>query len=220
MKTRIPRIAVAALLCAGALTALPEPVWADPPPWAPAHGWRKKHDKNYVGYTGTEWGRDYGILGGRCDRQAVGAAVGAVVGGAIGSHVGDGKPVATVLGAVIGSVIGVKVAAEIDNGDRGCIGHALELGAPNARINWVNPTTRVSYVLTPMGGYKQEGRVCREFTLQASNAKAKDSGRAFACQMRDGTWQLTQKEGGGKADKRNDGDDRPGKGKGKGKNRA
>ena len=41
------------LACGVALTAaVPQGAYADPPPWAPAHGWRKKHDPNYVGYTG------------------------------------------------------------------------------------------------------------------------------------------------------------------------
>jgi hypothetical protein len=38
---------------------------ADPPSWAPAHGWRKKHDPDYVGYTGKKWPDDYGVVSGR-----------------------------------------------------------------------------------------------------------------------------------------------------------
>ena len=75
-----------------ALLSLPTPVQADPPAHAPAHGWRKKHDPYYLGYTGRQWSRDYGILGGRCDREVVGAVLGGVLGGAVGSQVGDGEP--------------------------------------------------------------------------------------------------------------------------------
>lgn len=215
------RAGKALLLGSALLLTLPEPVLADPPPWAPAHGWRRKQADQYVGYTGSRWERDYGIIGGRCDRQAIGAAAGAVVGGVIGSQVGEGdhRGVATVIGAVIGSVIGARVAASIDESDRACIGHSLELAGNNTPVNWVNPATRVSYVLTPVGGYKQDGRVCREFTLRASKGRDKDSGRAFACQMRDGTWQLAQKEGSRKdrdgRDQQDDRDDHPGKGKGR-----
>jgi surface antigen len=214
------RAGKALLLGSALLLTLPEPVLADPPPWAPAHGWRRKQGEQYVGYTGSRWDRDYGIIGGRCDSQAIGAAAGAVVGGVIGSRVGEGeyRGVATVIGAVIGSVIGARVAASMDESDRACIGHSLELAGNNTPVNWVNPATRVTYVLTPVGGYKQDGRVCREFTLRASNGRDKDSGRAFACQMRDGTWQLAQKEGSrkdrGGREQRDDRDDHPGKGKG------
>ena len=203
------------LLVLAALTGLPEAVLADPPSWAPAHGWRRKQGEQYVGYAGTRWDRDYGIIAGRCDRQAVGAVAGAVLGGAIGAQVGrgDNRAVATVLGAVIGSVIGARVAADLDEADRACMGHALELGANNATVNWTNPATRVNYVLTPLGGYKQDGRVCREFSLRATAGREQDSGRAFACQMRDGTWQMARKEGGDARRGEDDGErELPGKG--------
>ena len=48
-----------------------------PPPWAPAHGWRRKHARHY------EAGpviADLGIEVGRCNRDVIGA----VIGGAIG----------------------------------------------------------------------------------------------------------------------------------------
>src|SRR5258707_819066 len=68
------------------LALLPVPAPADPPPWAPAHGWRKKNDPNYVGYTGRKWEKDYGVVEGHCNTQAIGAVLGGVVGGAVGSR--------------------------------------------------------------------------------------------------------------------------------------
>ena len=41
----------AVLLAFMALAVYPVPSPAEPPPWAPAHGWRKKNDPNYIGYT-------------------------------------------------------------------------------------------------------------------------------------------------------------------------
>ena len=35
------------------------PALSQPPPHAPAHGWRKKNDPYYVGYTGRQWERDF-----------------------------------------------------------------------------------------------------------------------------------------------------------------
>src|SRR2546423_12392784 len=94
------RLAFVALLSLG-LLPLPPP--ADPPPWAPAHGWRKKNDPDYVGYTGKKWQKDYGIIEGHCNTQAVGAVLGGVVGGVVGSRVGkdENRPVAIVVGTVI-----------------------------------------------------------------------------------------------------------------------
>src|ERR687896_829519 len=89
--------------------ALSAPALADPPPWAPAHGWRKKNDPNYVGYTGKKWDRDYGIVEGRCNTAAVGAVLGGVTGAAIGSRASaDDRPIAIILGTTIGAVIGAK----------------------------------------------------------------------------------------------------------------
>src|SRR5512134_3619148 len=84
---------------------------ADPPAQAPAHGWRKKHDPEYRGYTGTKWERDYGISEGRCNRQEIGAVLGGVVGGAIGSKTGpdEHRAVAIILGAAVGAFIGSRI---------------------------------------------------------------------------------------------------------------
>lgn len=195
-----------------ALTFVPIPSPADPPPWAPAHGWRKKNDPNYVGYTGKKWDRDYGILEGRCNTSAVGAVLGGAVGGAIGSQVAKGgdRPVAIVVGTVLGAVIGSKIGAEIDNGDRGCFGHALELAAEHKTIAWTNGATGVSYKLTPTRNFGDRRNPCREFNAvavaggkdrQAGKGKGKGKGggqagagetaiKGVACRQGNGEWQI------------------------------
>jgi Glycine zipper 2TM domain len=78
--------------------------YADPPPWAPAHGYRAKgkdkgkRTKYYVGYSGREYDGDYDIIRGRCDREKVGAVIGGVIGGVIGNEVAnrDNRVVATI----------------------------------------------------------------------------------------------------------------------------
>src|SRR4030095_594063 len=69
--------------------ALPCAALAVPPAHAPAHGWRRKHDPTYAGYSGRNWERDYGVRLGRCDRAEIGAVLGGVAGGVIGSEVAD-----------------------------------------------------------------------------------------------------------------------------------
>src|SRR5687768_10824729 len=58
--------------------------FAAPPEHAPAHGWRKKNDPFYVGYSGKHWDRDYAVLSGRCNREEIGAVLGGVAGGVVG----------------------------------------------------------------------------------------------------------------------------------------
>ncbi len=128
MKT-LKRASTTLLAALVASLALPGPVMADPPAHAPAHGWRKKNDPYYVGYTGRQWSDDYGIRDGRCDRDRAGAALGAVVGGAIGAAVSDDddRLIAILAGATIGAVIGHEIGDEMDDDDRACFGHSLEL---------------------------------------------------------------------------------------------
>ena len=108
---------------AGALLGLllTIPALADPPAHAPAHGWRKKHDPSYVGYTGREWPRDYGVVEGTCNRKEIGTVLGAVVGGAIGSQIGDGsgRTVAIIVGSVLGAVIGREIGRDMDRAGPG-----------------------------------------------------------------------------------------------------
>ena len=113
------------LLAAGIVAAVP--ALATPPSHAPAHGWRKKHDPYYVGYTGRQWEEHYGILDGNCNREAIGTVLGGVVGGVVGSQVADGD-------------------------DR-----AVELARDGQSVRWLNNTTGVTYVLTPSGGGQAAG---------------------------------------------------------------
>lgn len=178
-------ITLAAMLLPAAPVA-----YADPPPWAPAHGWRKKHDPYYTGYGGRQWPADYGISTGYCNREAVATVLGGVVGGAIGSTVGKGddKAVAVILGTVLGAVIGNRIGQDIDNADRGCLGHALELGVENRPVAWVNPDNGMNYKVTPLGGFSADGYKCRDYMLGIRGNGVNDSRRERACQTGDGTW--------------------------------
>jgi surface antigen len=169
-------------------------VFADPPAHAPAKGWRKKHDPEYVGYTGTKWQRDYDISSGRCNRQEIGAVLGAATGGLIGSRVGEeNRTVATIIGAAIGALIGSKIGGALDDADRGCFGHALEMSPPGKRVSWDNPTTGVHYEMLPREGRKIDARTCRDFTLIATRGAHKSSEQGLACQARAGVWELVGK---------------------------
>jgi surface antigen len=166
------------------------PALADPPEHAKAHGWRKKHDPSYVGYTGRQWQRDYGIIEGRCNRDEIGTVLGAVVGGAIGSQVGDGRPVAIIVGSVLGAVIGREIGRDLDDRDRGCIGHSLELLKVGQSVRWVNDKTRVSYLLTPLAAGKGDSSSCRRFNLLASLDGKSRTSEGRACRSSDGTWSM------------------------------
>lgn len=189
-RVRIRRVAGRAL--AVAILAAPCIALATPPSWAPAHGWRKKHDPAYAGYSGKSWHSDYGVKSGRCDRTEIGAVLGGIAGGVVGSQVGkgDGRTVAIVVGTVIGAAIGADIGRRMDETDRSCAGHALELASEGQRVSWVNSKSGVTYQLTPLAKSRADADGCREFRLVATGAFGLSEGRTRACAGDDGVWKL------------------------------
>jgi hypothetical protein len=103
-----------------------------PPPWAPAHGWRRKHAHYEAGYEIP----DVGIEVGRCYRDVIGAVIGGAAGGAIGSQFGRGsdRTVATIGGTIIGVLIGGAIGRSMDDADQACIAQTLEQAPPRGRL--------------------------------------------------------------------------------------
>lgn len=185
------------------VVAIPCAVLAAPPDWAPAHGWRKKHDPTYaghMGYSGRDWDSDYGIESGGCDRsrigQVPGSVTGGVVGGVVGSQVSKGsagthRNAAIVVGTVIGATIGSEIGRRMDRTDRSCVGHSLELAEVGRSVRWTNPNTRVSYQLTPLEDVADHDG-CRSFRLVAHGNFGLSEGRTVACPDSTGTWTLAE----------------------------
>jgi surface antigen len=163
---------------------------ADPPPHAKAHGWRKKHDPEYIGYTGAQWTRDFGIIEGRCNRDEIGTVLGAVVGGVIGSQIGDGsgRTVAIIVGSVLGGLVGREIGRDLDERDRACVGHALELVKDGQTVRWLNEKTRVTYLLTPIAASGEKG--CRKFSIKATLDGKSGTSERWACRRADGAWPM------------------------------
>jgi surface antigen len=167
---------------------------AQPPAHAPAHGWRKKNDAYYAGYAGKQWERDYDISSGSCNRQEIATVLGAVAGGAIANRVADEhRTVATIVGAIAGAVIGNRIGRGLDEADRGCFGHALEIGAAGQRITWTNETSGLRYELSPGADRQRGGQLCREFTLVTGvGRRDRTSHTGLACRSAAGAWQVAQ----------------------------
>jgi surface antigen len=187
MKTSILLGVVAALT----LTA---PTYADPPDHAPAHGKRAKDrgehpgkGNKHRGYSGVEWVEDYGVLAGRCNTEAVMTAVGATAGAVIGNRVAsDGnRTVATIVGAIIGGVVGNRVGDAMDDRDRACIGHSLELAPIGRSVTWTNPASNVVVVVKPLRDL-QDG--CRLFEYRVDGRPSREP--LVACRSGAGVWAI------------------------------
>lgn len=190
MNKSIARIIV---LSIGSL--LVTPAMADPPDHAPAHGYRNKDKhggkgRHYRGYTGVEWGEDYGVAAGRCNTDAALTALGAASGAIIGNRTAspENRTIATLAGAIMGGIIGNAVGDAIDDGDRACMGHSLEVGAIGRFVTWTNPRTRVEYRLRPVRDLRGG---CRVFDYQVGQR-----GRPVqltACRSGAAAWTIRQR---------------------------
>lgn len=180
MKTR-HRLGLVPLLFAGAALA-------SPPPHAPAHGWRAKHDPYYAGYSGRHYREDFGILSGRCNRDAIGAVLGGVGGAVIGGQVAgrDDRVVGMVVGGVLGAVLGHAIGDAMDRNDRACMGHALELGKAGVPVVWTGGDGR-RYRFIP-GGDAPGG--CRYATLTVDGRMPQE---VLACPNPSGEWQFKRR---------------------------
>lgn len=185
--------AIAAVaLAAFAASSLPlEAAYADPPPWAPAHGWRAKHKhkkEKYVHYREVPY--DIGI--GRCNRDLLGAVLGGVAGGAIGAGVvkGDNRTAAIVGGTIIGAIIGGVIGGRMDRVDQNCIGQALEHAEDGQQVRWRNPNG-YEYEVEPRRTYTGAGgQYCREYTTTAIVGGRAERVYGTACRNDDGSWRL------------------------------
>lgn len=187
MRRVLVRNALRALLVLA--MAFPATVLADPPPWAPAHGYRAKGKHKGHAYT-----VPFGIAQGTCYRELVGSVLGGAAGGALGSQVGkgSGKTAAVVGGTILGVIVGGAIGRSMDRIDQACVGQILEHAPDRSRIRWMNHDDgRGEYAVLPQRTYQDRaGRYCREYTATATVDGRTQEVYGTACRQPDGTWQI------------------------------
>lgn len=191
--------------------------YADPPNWAPANGWREKHNHHHHDDYGEGGERgdydDDDDRGGyvvyqpvpvypqpvyysdnllRCRGSLAGAAIGGATGAVIGSEIGHGKGKVAVIagGAILGVLLGAAVGQAIDDGDRACAGNAVAYGPVGQPVYWENPNAGIAYQIVPLRQYIAYGLPCREYTAKARIGGRNQRIHGTACQQPDGSWQV------------------------------
>ena len=164
-----------------------------PPPWAPAHGYRRK-----AGYYDNLSYRDYGLkkppidLGsGRCNSDIIGQILGGGLGAVAGSQVGSGsgRLVAVATGTIIGVLVGGEVGRQMDRVDALCVDQALENAPDGETIVW-NSDQR-DYSLTPTQTVAgANGQYCREYIAESTVGGRPVKTYGTACRQPDGAWKL------------------------------
>lgn len=173
---------------------------ADPPPWAPAHGARAKHQHHHhqKAYAPryAVYPVPYGIDRGTCDRrllskELIGGVLGGATGGIAGTRIGkgSGRTAATIGGAVIGVLVGSAIGRSMDQADQYCVSRVLEYAPDRASVHWYGDGGTPLGVM-PVGTFEHEGRYCREYQTTARIGGRTEQMYGTACRMPDGSWQI------------------------------
>jgi surface antigen len=191
-------------IVAAAFAATSAPVYADPPPWAPAYGHRAKHDHKHKHKHDDEDDDDgrvvyvvpYGIDHGQCDRgivssEVVGGVIGGAVGGVAGAQFGKGKgkTAATIGGAIVGVLVGASIGRSMDQVDQNCVGRILEHAPDRQQIHWESPRGE-DYAVVPLRTYQDNGTYCREYQTAATIGGKVQHVYGTACRQPDGAWKI------------------------------
>lgn len=188
-------VIVCALAVAFVATTL-APALADPPPWAPAHGYRAK-DKHKHKKKGRHGRQDLVVAAptfdidlGRCNRELLGGLLGGIAGAAAGSQVGSGsgQKVAIAGGTILGFLVGGSIGRSMDQIDQNCVGQALERAEDGQTVVWRNPDAGATYAVEAVRTYQEGGRYCREYTTSGVIGGQEQKLFGIACRQPDGSW--------------------------------
>lgn len=204
------KLAALVLLTAALAVGLPDNGLADPPPWAPAHGWRQKQGQQVYSseyaYDPAVTRQHYSSISrGTCDRgllagtfststnNIVGSLLGGAVGGLVGNQFGrgSGRTAMTVLGAVDGALAGGAIGRSMEPPDQACIGQTLEHAPTNRTVAWRNPDNNAQYQVTPVRTWQaQDGVYCRDYQTSAVIDGRRERMTGTACREPDGSWRV------------------------------
>lgn len=185
-------VAAATLLFFAASLMPISAAYADPPPWAPAHGWRAKNKHKHKDHSVYYRPVPFDIDLGRCNRDLLGAVLGGVAGGVVGASVahGDNRGIAIVGGTIIGAIIGGVIGRSMDRVDQNCVGQALEHAEDGREVRW-RGQNGYDYEIVPRRTYTGgNGEYCREYTTTAVINGRADRVYGTACRNADGSWRL------------------------------
>lgn len=157
-----------------------------PPPWAPAHGYRRDHYHEY-GLEAPPINMDMG----RCNREVIGQILGGATGGIVGAQIGDGtgRLIAVATGTVIGMIAGREIGRTMDRADELCVDQALEHAPDNRTVSWQHGGQQ--YSVTPQQTYEnRNGQYCREYRMQTGMNGQTQQVSGTACRQSDGSWRI------------------------------
>ncbi len=147
---------------------------------------------DFRGFSGVHWPTDFEVREGRCNRQKITETPrrsDAIA--SLGQRRPLNRTAAMLVGAHVSDLLPASVGAEIDEGDRACMGQVLELGKSGRWVQWDNGATGIHYAMQPDAGRDGIAGACRAFRLRAEGNEQKTKRTALACEAGPGLWQLS-----------------------------
>lgn len=156
-----------------------------------------------VGFSGQRWSTDYGIGRGRCERDRIVVTGSDARRDLVAEHQEHlrNRTVGIIGARSSGLLLSTRTpraAGPLDERDRACIGHVLELGTVGRDVSWTNPAARLGYVATlrdePLPAGQTRCRVLLLTTLPAAAPGAvpltarRNVERLVACETGGGAW--------------------------------
>jgi len=147
---------------------------------------------SFRGFSGVRWPLDFDVRKGHCDRERITENPrhsGAMA--SLGQRRELNRSAAMLVGARLPDLLPTTLVAEVDEGDRACMGQILELGASGRWVSWDNGATGIHYEMRPDAGRDGIAGACRAFFLKASGNYHHAKRTAMACESGPGLWQLS-----------------------------
>ncbi len=148
---------------------------------------------DFRGYSGIHWPSDFDVRSGHCDRQRITQSPrrsDAIA--SLGERRSLNRNAAMLIGVHVSDLLPSAFGAEIDEGDRACIGEVLELAASGWWVEWDNGATGIHYAILPDAGRDGIAGACRAFAFRASGNEQRIERKALACETGPGLWQLSE----------------------------
>lgn len=148
--------------------------------------------KDFRGFSGVHWPMDFDVRKGHCDRDHITDSPrhsGAIA--SLGQRRELNRSAAMLVGARLPDLLPSSLGAELDEGDRACMGQILELAASGHWVSWDNGATGIHYEMQPDAGRDGIAGACRAFVLRASGNYHRAKRTAMACESGPGLWQLS-----------------------------
>jgi hypothetical protein len=147
---------------------------------------------NFRGFSGVRWSSDFEVRSGHCDRSLItesprhGDAM-----ASLGERRDLNRNAAMLVGAHVSDLLPPRIGADLDEGDRACMGQVLELGASGRWVRWNNGATGIRFEMRPDAGRDGIAGACRAFRLKVAGNEQHAKHRAMACASGPGLWQLS-----------------------------